>query len=435
MPPVPRLLAVCLSLAATFLLLLNLLLTQQPHTPAPQQPRKPAPQQPQTPAPQQPQTPAPQQPHTPAHQPQTDSNHGNQTPSGAKERQGGGGHGNHNNNNNNTHKTARVSSEAETLGGFTGTGQGVGTAKGCEVTLSLAPCPCVRTVKAAVPRCPEGGYGDVLERVKDTLGESTCSDWATVRGGGQRVVSYSLFGAFPSPYHRGIEVLAGRVRDAYPGWTIRLHHDLDLSSREQRAWACDLACTHPHVDLCHVSHLSGGVGDVRGSVGSVWRVAVLGDPLVAHYMVRDADAPLLPREVAAVAAWLTSGKCFHVMRDSPHHDQGVMAGMWGGCGSWHASATPALRRRLFRWCTRRAPPSVDQLYINLLLWPLIRRNLTAHDAYHCSAHPGSTPFPTRRRGRDFVGMRTYRPQHAHDALSRPCPAACRPPRHQDWLYC
>ncbi|XP_050698215.1 uncharacterized protein LOC126986287 [Eriocheir sinensis] len=310
----------------------------------------------------------------------------------------------------------------------------------CEVTLPLSPCPCERRVKVSLPGC-EGGVERkerveaVVERVKLALGESTCSEWATARGGEQKVVSYSLFGAFPSAYHRGIEVLAGQVRDAYPGWAMRVYHDLDVSERPQRDWLCALACQHTHLDFCHAARLPGGVGDVRGSVGSVWRAAVLGDPLVNLFMLRDADSPILTREVEAVREWLSSGKCYHLMRDSPHHDQAVMAGLWGGCGGWHAEALPRLRRQLFRWAPRRAPLSEDQLAINMLLWPLIRRNHTAHDAYHCEAFPTSRPFPTRRRGRGFVGMRSLRPHHAHDALTDPCPAPCRPPEHRDWLYC
>ncbi|XP_045103837.1 uncharacterized protein LOC123499613 [Portunus trituberculatus] len=300
--------------------------------------------------------------------------------------------------------------------------------------VNLSPCPCQRNVTATLPSCPSAGVAGVAS-VKDALGESTCSDWATARGGNQRVISYSLFGAFPSAYHRGIEELAGEVHKAYPGWTMRVYHALNLSREAERAWLCVLACQHPHLDFCHVANLSGGVGDIRDTVGSVWRAAVLGDALVTRYMIRDADAPILAREVHAVREWLSSGKCFHVMRDSPHHDQAVMAGLWGGCGDWQASALPRLRDQLFKWSPKRAPPSVDQLYINMLLWPLIRRNLTAHDSYHCASFTATRAFPTRRKGRDFVGMRSFRPAHALDALSTPCPAPCRPPQHKNWEYC
>lgn len=60
--------------------------------------------------------------------------------------------------------------------------------------------------------------------------------------------------------------------------------------------------------ICACVCLCAGVGDVRGSVGSVWRAAVLGDPLIKFYAVRDADSPVLPREVEAVREWLSSGK-------------------------------------------------------------------------------------------------------------------------------
>lgn len=55
-----------------------------------------------------------------------------------------------------------------------------------------------------------------------------------------------------------------------------------------------------------------GLGDLRQTIGSVWRLAVMGDPLVRRYVVRDADSPVLQREVDAVREWLRSDKVAYI---------------------------------------------------------------------------------------------------------------------------
>ncbi|XP_042236610.1 uncharacterized protein LOC121875922 [Homarus americanus] len=146
-----------------------------------------------------------------------------------------------------------------------------------------------------------------MNKISET---STCSSWAKLRGPGQKVVSYSLFGKFPSNYSFGMEQQLPRVSEVYPGWVVRLY--LDLSQQQQKSWACALACKHPHLDICDVHDLP-GLGDVSNTVGTAWRFSVVGDTL-ERYIVRDTDSPIIQREVDAVHQWIQSGKCFHVMR-------------------------------------------------------------------------------------------------------------------------
>nr|XP_053653834.1 uncharacterized protein LOC128703260 [Cherax quadricarinatus] len=159
------------------------------------------------------------------------------------------------------------------------------------------------------------------------------------------VVSYSLYGKFPSEYHSGLEQLAPLVVKMYPEWVMRIY--LDLSLKQQREWACNLACNNQHIDLCDTSNIS-GVGDVRQSSGTSWRFCVVGDPLVERYIVRDADSPILQREVDAVDDWISSGKCFHVMRDNAHHGVSMVAGTWGGCNTWQASKATPIRDSMLK---------------------------------------------------------------------------------------
>ena len=60
--------------------------------------------------------------------------------------------------------------------------------------------------------------------------------------------------------------------------------------------------------------------DLEGTVdlGRAWRFAVLGDPTVRLFGVRDLDMFILERELAAMEEWREDdSKQFYVMRDTP----------------------------------------------------------------------------------------------------------------------
>nr|XP_053653658.1 uncharacterized protein LOC128703130 [Cherax quadricarinatus] len=149
-------------------------------------------------------------------------------------------------------------------------------------------------------------------------------------------------------------------------------------------------------------------------------------------MVRDADAPILQREVDAVHQWIASGKCFHVMRDFEGHVVKMLAGMWGGCNTWQANNATPVRDSMLN--NSRAM-SHDQPVLWKYLWPWAIMNMTTHDSYMCLSFPGTLPFPTQRYKDAYVGMRTYRRQYKNDGVRRECPMQCRPAQHKDWKYC
>ncbi|KAK4316724.1 hypothetical protein Pmani_010093 [Petrolisthes manimaculis] len=134
--------------------------------------------------------------------------------------------------------------------------------------------------------------------------QSTCGSTATLRGPGQKVVSYVVFGKFPSPYYMGLEKLVYEVTKFYPGWSMRVH--LNWAQDNHRDWACALACNNSHLDICDVQNLP-GIGNVSESFAMTWRFSVMGDPLINRYIVRDSDAPLIQREVDAVNEWISLG--------------------------------------------------------------------------------------------------------------------------------
>ncbi|XP_068239762.1 uncharacterized protein [Palaemon carinicauda] len=303
---------------------------------------------------------------------------------------------------------------------------------------TMAPCNCSRIIKPNFTPYPNTKWTEtqILQKINATFGDSTCNDWATMRGYNQKVISYSLFGKFLNEYYNNTPSIITQISSMYPGWIVRIYHDLNLGRAEEKEWVCSLICEYSHVDFCFVKNLTGGLGDISWTIGSVWRISVLGDPLVTQYLIRDMDSPILQREVTAVNDWLWSHKCFHFMRDNIMHNQPIMAGMWGGCNSFYPDAMPRLRNTVFRWSNKSVSHySRDQINFSLLLWPTFKKNHTAHDAYSCREYPASRPFPTKRVNFTFIGMRTSRKKYAHDEIKTPCPVQCRPPNHKDWTFC
>ena len=71
-------------------------------------------------------------------------------------------------------------------------------------------------------------------------------------------------------------------------------------------------------------------------MGRAWRFAVLGDPTVRMFGVRDLDSYLLKREKDVVNDWVERGHQFYTMRDthagknSAGFFMPIKGGCWGG---------------------------------------------------------------------------------------------------------
>lgn len=197
-----------------------------------------------------------------------------------------------------------------------------------------------------------------------------------IRAVGRRhVVSFSLWGAAPR-YLRGALRNALLAPDIYPGWVCRFHLDETVPpgfADVLRSLGADVVIEDPGQSmrqrLC-------------------WRFRCANDADVGFFLIRDVDSVINVRERDAVAAWLLSGKWFHVMRDWWTHTDLIMAGMWGGVGG----VLPDLAVLLDRYDSGMAEtPNIDQWFLRDRIWPLIRQSVLVHD--RCFAPPGSFPFP------------------------------------------
>jgi hypothetical protein len=181
------------------------------------------------------------------------------------------------------------------------------------------------------------------DRPLDVNAFDWCSRESSVRGPHQKVISYALYGnahnasIFKRYYSllRNISLTAERV---YPGWNIRIYHNIPDSNgpeREAHDQLCDVYCRFKHVDLCSVPLLIQRIGNettpmdptfLTGLNPRMFRYLVMLDPNVDVFISRDVDSLIWPREVDAVEEWLRSNYTFHVMRDHMNHGSVILAG-------------------------------------------------------------------------------------------------------------
>ncbi|KAG7163831.1 hypothetical protein Hamer_G019100 [Homarus americanus] len=264
----------------------------------------------------------------------------------------------------------------------------------------------------------------------------TCGRRAWAAGGGQRVVSFSLYGDNPE-YWVGLDDILSQVTAVYPGWRVRLYTD----PRGRDSVLCPLLGRHAHFDVCDITNLPPPLGNLSLLLPSMWRLSPLGDPQVAAIMVRDLDSAITDREANAVKEWLSSEKVFHVMRDHPLHDIAVMAGMWGA--RWDGDPArkmptlmATLRDTLFTKGMGRRGYFDDQFLLTAVVYPTMKGQVMAHDSYLCGRYENdSKPWPTQRQEGAFVGARRYKKQFQNEIIRQRCPRECRPPEHPGWLYC
>jgi hypothetical protein len=132
--------------------------------------------------------------------------------------------------------------------------------------------------------------------------------------------------------------------------------------------------------------------------GLFWRFLPASDPTVDVMISRDCDSRICEREAAAVTEWLASNKDFHLMRDHPCHRVPVLGGMWG-CRNHLLRGMKALIGQ----GTAFDHKGCDQKFLAAKIYPRVRKEALEHSEFDISFGGVTRPFPSARRGYEFVG--------------------------------
>ena len=110
----------------------------------------------------------------------------------------------------------------------------------------------------------------------------------------------------------------------------------------------------------------------------MWRFEAIDDPDVEIMMSRDSDTRIREREFLAVDEWLKSGKTFHIMRDHPHHDFCILAGMFGTKKIPQIPSWKNIMNNYIKTDNRM----YDQNFLKGFIYPLIINKSIIHATFH-----------------------------------------------------
>ena len=217
------------------------------------------------------------------------------------------------------------------------------------------------------------------------------------------------------------------IHKVFPGWTARFYHREDVPEdilNQLRNNGAELVL------------MSRGSRTTNGAIaGMFWRFLVADDSSVERFIVRDSDSRLNAREAHAVAEWMRSGKKVHTIRDHPNHDRPLNGGLWGGV----RGCIPGGLAEEVRKFSNKQGYGGDLQFLNEVVWPRVKHDQMAHDAYTCRKYPNSKPFPTKRPdnyqhvGQVFDARDRSRARDINGYMrGRKVPRQCR--AREEWWY-
>ena len=193
-----------------------------------------------------------------------------------------------------------------------------------------------------------------------------------------RIAFVSLFGCNPR-YCETAVLNVQAAAELFPQWVCRFYVDASVPT-----------------DVCERLRNAGAqvvfaTGEAwQGIPPLMWRFAVMDDPTVQRYLLRDADSLLSTREQAAVQAWVEAGQWFHMMRDYYTHTELLLAGLLGGCSGVFAGVLAHMRA--YAQAHTHEQRVVDQHFLRKCVWPTVRQSLLTHDSWF--GFLNAVPFST-----------------------------------------
>ena len=200
-----------------------------------------------------------------------------------------------------------------------------------------------------------------------------------------RVLSFTIYGDDPK-YCVGAVKNAELAQKFYPGWKCLFWHDKTVPIEYLNQLK-----SFDNVELIDSSSMN--------MPGRYWRFNCFQRKDVEIFCVRDTDSRISQREVDAVEQWIQSGKPLHIMRDHPHHNFPVMAGMWAFRNDL---ATWDIEKFLVSWLeSHKIVDKIDDTnFLTLLYRDFVNSTLVHDDWLRCQ---NSVKFPNDRLGKRFIG--------------------------------
>jgi hypothetical protein len=210
----------------------------------------------------------------------------------------------------------------------------------------------------------------------------------------KKVISFSLWGNNPT-YNIGAIKNAEIAKDAYPDFECWFYIHKDTVPQE----IIDTLDSFTNTKIIFKT------GDVNNEncKPRMWRYEPIDDLEVELVLSRDTDTRILLREKLAVDEWVQSNKLFHIMRDHPHHDFCILAGMFG------TRKIPQIPNwtNIINSYNKTDNRMYDQDFLRDIIYPLIKNNSMVHATFH-KHEPHAKNFPINYdKHFTFVGEYVY----------------------------
>ena len=196
-----------------------------------------------------------------------------------------------------------------------------------------------------------------------------------------KLITFSLWGQDPK-YLVGALKNAKLAKEIYPDWVCRFYVGQSVPN--------PVIYQLEEMDNVQVVQRP-EFGDWRGMY---WRFEAASESALEAMISRDTDSRLNKREKAAVEAWLSSDKGFHIMRDHPQHGFPVLGGMWGIKGG----VLPEMTALIDGFAQQNTYGTDYKFFAEAVLPILDESTIMIHDELF-----DKVPFPTERNGLEFVG--------------------------------
>lgn len=210
----------------------------------------------------------------------------------------------------------------------------------------------------------------------------------------KRVISFSLWGNSPT-YNIGSIKNAELAQFFYSDFECWFYIHKDTVPQE----TIDMLKKLPNTKIIYK------IGDLinENCKPRMWRYEPIDDPEVEIMLSRDTDTRILLREKLAVDEWLQSGKIFHIMRDHPHHNFTILAGMFG---TKKIPQIPNWKNAISNYI-KTDNRMYDQDFLRDYIYPLIKNNSIIHATFN-KKEPHAKNFPINYCNQlKFVGEYVY----------------------------
>jgi protein O-GlcNAc transferase len=210
----------------------------------------------------------------------------------------------------------------------------------------------------------------------------------------KKVISFSLWGNNPT-YNIGAIKNAESAKEIYPDFECWFYIHKDTVPQE----TIDALNSFTNTKIIFKT------GDLTNEncKPRMWRYEAIDNSEVEIVLSRDTDTRILMREKLAVDEWLSSNTIFHIMRDHPHHNFSILAGMFG------TKKIPEIPNwtNIINSYNKTDNRMYDQDFLRDYVYPKIINNSTIHATFH-KYEPHAKNFPINYdETYKFVGEYVY----------------------------